>query len=65
MHYAFDLVMTEWSNTKIIGLAIDAGEEEAVKFKLEGEEAYTLRSLGPICLLACALLLQYSLPCKH
>jgi hypothetical protein len=64
-HYALDPVMTKWLNTKIIGLAIDVEEEEVVKFKLKGEEAYTLRSLRPICLLAYALLLQYSLLCKH
>jgi hypothetical protein len=27
--------MTEWPNTKIIGLAIKAGEEEAVDFDIE------------------------------
>jgi hypothetical protein len=25
-HYGLDLMMTEWLNTKIIGLAIEAGE---------------------------------------
>jgi hypothetical protein len=63
-HYALNLVMTEWSNTKIIGLAIDAGEEEAVDFELEGEVC-ALRSPRPICPLAYALPLRYGLPCKH
>jgi hypothetical protein len=56
--------MTEWSNTKIMGLAIDAGEEEAVHFELEGEVCAP-GSPGPICPLACALPLRYGLPCKH
>jgi hypothetical protein len=62
-HYCLNLVITEWSNTKAIGLAIKAGKEEAVDFELEavGE----LGVLGPICPLACELLLRYSLPCKH
>ena len=34
-HYCLNLVMTEWSNTKIMGLAIEGGEEEAVDFDLE------------------------------
>ena len=29
-HYCLDLVMTKWSNVKIIGLAIEEGEEEAI-----------------------------------
>jgi hypothetical protein len=50
-----------------MGLAIDAGKEEAVKFELEleEEEARALRNPGPICPLAYALPLRYSLPCKH
>jgi hypothetical protein len=28
-HYCLDSVMTEWPNTKIMGLAIEAGKEEA------------------------------------
>ena len=54
-HYCLDLMMTEWSNTKIMGLAIEAGEEEAFDFDLE----------NPRCPLACELPLRYSLPCKH
>ena len=54
-HYCLDLMMTEWSNTKIIGLAIEAGEEEAFDFDPE----------NPRCPLACELPLRYSLPCKH
>jgi hypothetical protein len=69
MHYTLDLVMTKWLNTKIIGLVIKEGKEEAIDFKLEEEEEEAtdrkLGSLGPICLLVCALLLRYSLPCKH
>jgi hypothetical protein len=34
-HYCLNLVMTEWSNTKIMGLAIEGGEEEAVEFDPE------------------------------
>jgi hypothetical protein len=55
-HYCLNLVMTEWSNTKIIGLAITEGKEEAVEFELES---------GSACPLACKLPLRYSLPCKH
>ena len=54
-HYCLDLMMTEWSNTKIMGLAIEAGEEEAFDFDPE----------NPRCSLACELPLRYSLPCKH
>ena len=54
-HYCLNLMMTEWSNTKIIGLAIEAGEEEAFDFDPE----------NPRCPLACELPLRYSLPCKH
>jgi hypothetical protein len=66
-HYALDLVMTEWSSTKIMGLAIEEGKEEAVDFELEEEEAADceLGSLGPMCPSACALPLRYGLPCKH
>jgi hypothetical protein len=56
-HYALDLVMTEWSNTKIMGLAIEEGKEEAVDFEPENP--------GSGCLLACELPLRYGLPCKH
>jgi hypothetical protein len=56
-HYTLNLAMTEWSNTKIIGLAIDEGKEEAVDFELENP--------GPGCPLACKLPLRYSLPFKH
>jgi hypothetical protein len=35
-HYSLNLMMTKWSNTKIMGLAIEAVEEEAVNFDLEG-----------------------------
>ena len=55
MHYALDLIMTKWSNTKIMGLAIKVGEEEAFDFDLE----------NPRYPLACELPLRYSLPCKH
>jgi hypothetical protein len=34
-HYCLDLVMTEWSNTKITGLAIKEGKEETVDFNPE------------------------------
>lgn len=54
-HYCLNLVMTEWSNTKIIGLAIEKGEKEAFEFDLE----------VPGCPLVCELPLRYSLPCKH
>jgi hypothetical protein len=56
-HYALNLVMTEWSNTKIMGVAIDEGKEEAINFEPEMFE--------PICPLACGLPLRYGLPCKH
>jgi hypothetical protein len=67
MHYALDLVMTKWSNTKTIGLAIKEGKEEAVDFELEEEEAadHELGSLGPMRPLARALPLRYSLPYKY
>lgn len=64
-HYALDLVMTKWSNTKIMGLAIEAGKEEAVNFEPEEAADRKRGSLGPICPLACALPLRYGLPCKH
>jgi hypothetical protein len=66
-HYALDLVMTEWSNTKAMGLAIKEGKEEAVDFEPEEEEAadHELGSLGPMCPLARALPLRYSLPYKY
>jgi hypothetical protein len=54
-HYCLNLVMIEWSNTKIMGLAIEKGEEEAFECDLE----------VPSCLLACELPLRYGLPCKH
>jgi hypothetical protein len=47
--------MTEWSNTKIMGLVIEAGKEEAFNFDLE----------NPKCKLACELPSRYGLPCKH
>jgi len=55
-HYCLNLVITKWSNTKIIRLAIAERKEEAVEFKLES---------GSACLLTCKLLLKYSLPCRH
>jgi hypothetical protein len=55
-HYCLDLVMTEWSNTKIMGLAVEEGKEEAVDFNPES---------GSACPLACELPLRYGLPCKH
>jgi hypothetical protein len=65
-HYALNLVITEWLNTKIIRLAIEAEKEETVNFKLEEEAAdCKVGSLRLICLLACALLLRYSLLYKH
>jgi hypothetical protein len=57
-HYSLNLVITEWSNIKIMGIAIEAGEEEAVDFNLESGS-------GSTCPLACELPLRYSLPCKH
>jgi hypothetical protein len=45
-----------------MGLAIEGGEEEAVDFNLESSN---LEGSGPVCPLACALLLRYSLPCKY
>lgn len=54
-HYALDLIITEWSNTKIMGLAIEAGEKEAFNFDLENS-GYPLVYELP---------LRYSLPCKH
>jgi hypothetical protein len=45
---------TEWSNTKTMGLAIEAGEEEAFNCDLE----------NPGCPLAYELPLRYGLPCK-
>lgn len=54
-HCCLNLVITKWLNTKIIGLEIEAGKEEAFKFDLE----------NPKCKLAYKLLLRYSLPCKH
>ena len=36
--------MTEWSNTKIMGLAIEGGEEEAVDFN---PESLTQKALDP------------------
>jgi hypothetical protein len=51
-----------------MGLAIEAGEEEAVDFEPEEEEEATnheLGSLGPMYTLACTLPLRYGLPCKH
>ena len=54
-HFALDLLMTEWSNTKTMGLAIEMGEEETFNCDLE----------NPECPLTCELPLRYSLPCKH
>jgi hypothetical protein len=51
MHYALDLIITKWLNTKIIGLVIKVGEEEAFNFNLE----------NPRYPLACELPLRYSL----
>jgi hypothetical protein len=48
--------MMEWSNIKIIGLAIDKRGEEAVDFKSESSE--------PECS-GCELPLRYGLSCKH
>jgi hypothetical protein len=63
-HYSLNLVMTKWSNSKIMGLAIEAGEEEAVDFDLERpnleEGGARLK-----CPLTCELPLRYGLPCKH
>jgi hypothetical protein len=53
IHYYLDLVMTKWSNTKIIGLVIKEGKEETVDFNLES---------GSTCPLACQLPLRYGLP---
>ena len=55
MYYCLYLVMAEWSNTKIMGLAIEEGKEEAFDFDLD----------SPKCKLACELPLRYGLPCKH
>jgi hypothetical protein len=54
--------MTEWSNTKIMGLAIEGGEEEAVDFN---PESLNPEGSRPACPLACELPLRYGLPCKH
>jgi hypothetical protein len=54
-HYCLNLVMIEWSNTNIIGLAIKAGKEEAFDFDLENAK----------CKLVCELPSRYGLPCKH
>ena len=61
-HYCLNLVMTKWSNTKIIGLAIKGREEEAMDFNLE---SLNLEGSRPACPLACELPLRYGLPCKH
>ena len=58
-HYALDLVMTEWSNTKVMGLAIEQGRRR-LSTSSQREEAADreLGRLGPICLLAYALPLR-------
>jgi hypothetical protein len=54
-HYTLDLLMTEWSNSKTIGLTIEVEEEEI--FNCDPE--------NPGCPLVCELPLRYGLPCKH